>query len=123
MFSCVQLTNFLFSVCADLIRENPSGPQAETWKFIWQFISQADLFVSHPIPNFVPDEVPREKVVLLPASTDPLDGLNKELSHTDLSYYKMVYNRLSVDQCGVEIDFTRPYIVQIARFDPSKGKC
>lgn len=62
-----------------------------------------------------------EKVVLLPACTDPLDGLNKELSLSDLSYYKLVYNRLSIDQCGVEIDFHRPYIVQVARFDPSKG--
>ena len=105
-----------------MIRENPGGQQDKTWKFIWQFISQADLFVSHPMHNFVPDEVPQEKVVLLPACTDPLDGLNKELRQPDLSYYKSVYNRLSVDQCGVEIDFTRPYVVQIARFDPSKGK-
>jgi alpha,alpha-trehalose phosphorylase (configuration-retaining) len=111
----------IFLVCADLIRQNPTGPQAETWNFLWGFISQADLFVSHPIHNFVPDNVPREKVVLLPACTDPLDGLNKELKLFDLSYYKLVYNRLSVDQCGVEIDFHRPYIVQIARFDPSKG--
>jgi alpha,alpha-trehalose phosphorylase (configuration-retaining) len=124
MFQCVSyflFTNF-FLVCADLIRQNPTGPQAETWNFLWNFISQVDLFISHPIHNFVPDNVPQEKVVLLPACTDPLDGLNKELRHTDLSYYKLVYNRLSVDQCGIEIDFHRPYIVQVARFDPSKGK-
>ncbi|CAB4400235.1 unnamed protein product [Rhizophagus irregularis] len=108
-------------ICADLIRQNPTGPQAVTWNFLWSFISQADLFVSHPMHNFVPDNVPMEKVVLLPACTDPLDGLNKELSLSDLSYYKLVYNRLSIDQCGVEIDFHRPYIVQVARFDPSKG--
>ncbi|RIB23632.1 Glycosyltransferase Family 4 protein [Gigaspora rosea] len=108
-------------ICADLIRNDPNGPQAEVWDFLWGFISQADLFVSHPIANFVPDNIPREKVVLLPASTDPLDGLNKELSQTDLNYYKMVYNRLSIDQCGVVIDFNRPYVIQIARFDPSKG--
>ncbi|CAG8544527.1 1373_t:CDS:2 [Cetraspora pellucida] len=108
-------------ICADLIRNDPTGPQAEVWDFLWGFISQADLFISHPIENFVPDNVPREKVVLLPASTDPLDGLNKGLSQSDLNYYKLVYNRLSIDQCGVAIDFNRPYIVQIARFDPSKG--
>ncbi|CAG8698414.1 14080_t:CDS:2, partial [Dentiscutata heterogama] len=28
---------------------------------------------------------------------------------------------LSIDQCGVVIDFNRPYIIQVARFDPSKG--
>ncbi|CAG8535192.1 25914_t:CDS:10 [Dentiscutata erythropus] len=104
-----------------LIINNPTGPQAEVWDFLCGFISQADLFVSHPIANFVPDNVPSEKVVLLPASTDPLDGLNKELSELDLNYYKMVYNRLSIDQCGVVIDFNRPYIIQVARFDPSKG--
>src|ERR1044072_9089413 len=83
----------IFLVCANLIRQNPTGPQAETWNFLWGFISQADLFISHPIHNFVPDNVPQEKVVLLPACTDPLDGLNKGLRHTDLSYYKLVYNR------------------------------
>ncbi|CAG8446609.1 8215_t:CDS:2 [Funneliformis caledonium] len=108
-------------ICADLIRQDPTGPQADTWNFLWEFISHADLFVSHPMPNFVPDNVPNEKVVLLPACTDPLDGLNKDLRHVDLSYYKLVYNRLSLDQCGVKIDFQRPYIVQVARFDPSKG--
>ncbi|CAG8586699.1 9577_t:CDS:2, partial [Scutellospora calospora] len=108
-------------VCANLIRDNPTGPQAEVWNFLWEFISQADLFISHPIENFVPDNVPPEKVVLLPASTDPLDGLNKNLSQSDLEYYKLVYNRLSIDQCDVEINFNRPYIIQIARFDPSKG--
>nr|CAG8517405.1 4395_t:CDS:2 [Entrophospora candida] len=106
-------------VCADLIRGNPNGPQAETWDFLYQFISQADLFVSHPIANFIPDNVPCKKVVLLPACTDPLDGLNKELKDSDKEYYKQIYNRLSSDQCGTEIDFRRPYIVQVARFDPS----
>lgn len=58
---------------------------------------------------------------MLPACTDPLDGLNKEIKDSDKEYYKQIYNRLSSDQCGREIDFRRPYIVQIARFDPSKG--
>ncbi|CAJ0645278.1 607_t:CDS:2 [Entrophospora sp. SA101] len=109
-------------ICADLIRKNPNGPQAETWNFLYQFISQVDLFVSHPIANFIPDNVPRKKIVLLPASTDPLDGLNKELKDSDKEYYKLIYNRLSNDQCGVVIDFRRPYIVQVARFDPKKLK-
>nr|CAG8463147.1 6532_t:CDS:2 [Entrophospora candida] len=104
-------------ICADLIRDNPNGPQAETWNFLNQYISQADIFVSHPIANFIPDNV-----VLLPASTDPLDGLNKELKDSDKGYYKLIYNRLSNDHCGVVIDFQRPYIVQVARFDPKKLK-
>ncbi|RHZ50570.1 hypothetical protein Glove_495g36 [Diversispora epigaea] len=108
-------------ICADLIRDNPNGPQAETWDFLWGFISQCDLFISHPIKNFIPDSVPKEKVVLLPASTDPLDGLNKDLSSSDMHFYRSIYNRFSLDQCGIEINFHRPYIIQVARFDPSKG--
>ncbi|CAG8742264.1 13685_t:CDS:2, partial [Racocetra fulgida] len=60
-------------------------------------------------------------VIIIDDPQDPLDGLNKDLNQSDLNYYKSVYNRLSIDQCGVEIDFNRPYVVQIARFDPSKG--
>jgi alpha,alpha-trehalose phosphorylase (configuration-retaining) len=77
--------------------------------------------VSHPIDGFIPDCIPRDKCILLGASTDVLDGLNKEMSETDMAYYQLIFNRLSKDQCDKEIDFTRPYIVQVARFDPSKG--
>jgi len=109
------------TVRSDLIKENPEGPQAITWNFIWQFISLADLFVSHPIKGFIPDCIPPHKYVLLGASTDALDGLNKEMSDADIEYYQLIFNRLSNDQCEIKIDFTRPYIIQIARFDPSKG--
>ncbi|CAH1756724.1 8531_t:CDS:10 [Entrophospora sp. SA101] len=117
--ACKVIYRSHIEICADLIKGNPNGPQAETWDFLYQFISQADLFVSHPIANFIPDNVPCKKIVLLPACTDPLDGLNKELKDSDKEYYKRIYNRLSSDQCGIEIDFRRPYIVQVARFDPS----
>ncbi|CAG8441387.1 11213_t:CDS:10 [Acaulospora morrowiae] len=119
--SCKIIYRSHIEICADLIRQDPNGPQAETWGFLWDFISQADLFVSHPIENFVPDEVPRKKVVLLPACTDPLDGLNKILNHYDMHFYKTKFNQLSFEQCGIEINFAKPYIIQIARFDPSKG--
>jgi len=33
----------------------------------------------HPVNKFVPDDVPIEKLALLGAATDWLDGLNKEL--------------------------------------------
>ncbi|KAI8583353.1 hypothetical protein K450DRAFT_223218 [Umbelopsis ramanniana AG] len=120
-----QTTRIIFrshiEIRADLIRDNPDGPQACTWNFIWQFIKQADLFISHPVDNFIPDEVPRRNVVLLPAVTDPLDGLNKELNANNLRYYRSVFNRVCMDQGSNEVDWSRPYIVQVARFDPSKG--
>ncbi|KAI8085153.1 uncharacterized protein BX664DRAFT_338648 [Halteromyces radiatus] len=106
---------------ADLIRDDPTGPQAETWNFLWQFIKQADLFIAHPMRNFIPDDVPRENVMLLPACTDPLDGLNKPLTHWCTTYYRSVFNRVCMDQGANEVDWNRPYVVQVARFDPSKG--
>lgn len=133
-------------VRADLIRDNPDGPQAETWKyvpvsqsnesflwilfctklwtcsFLWKFIQHADLFISHPVDNFIPDQVPRRNVVLLPACTDPLDGLNKKIGPYNMKYYRSVFNRVCMDQGSNEVDWSRPYIVQVARFDPSKGK-
>ncbi|KAG1176211.1 hypothetical protein G6F70_006073 [Rhizopus microsporus] len=106
---------------ADLIKEYPEGPQAITWNFLWNFIQHADVFVAHPIKNFVPEVVPTRNVVLLPAATDPLDGLNKQLNDWCKTYYQSVFNRVCVDLGVNEVDWYRPYIVQVARFDPSKG--
>ncbi|RUS20221.1 hypothetical protein BC937DRAFT_95675 [Endogone sp. FLAS-F59071] len=106
---------------ADLIRQYPTGPQAETWHYLWDnFIRHADLFISHPVSNFVPDDLPLDKVVLMPATTDPLDGLNKAMEDRDILYYQLVFNRTCSDQGSREVDWRRPYIVQVARFDPSK---
>lgn len=88
---------------------------------MWNFIQHADLFVAHPIKNFVPSVVPPRSVVLLPAATDPLDGLNKPLTGWCKNYYQSVFNRVCVDLGVNEVDWYRPYIVQVARFDPSKG--
>ena len=88
---------------------------------MWQFIQYADLFIAHPVSNFIPDVVPRRNVVLMPATTDPLDGLNKPLSAWVTEYYQSVFNRVCMDQGTNEVDWSRPYIVQVARFDPSKG--
>lgn len=89
--------------------------------FLWQFIQHADLFIAHPMDNFIPDVVPRKNVVLMPATTDPLDGLNKSLDPWCTDYYQQVFNRVCIDQGANEVDWSRPYIVQVARFDPSKG--
>lgn len=53
----------------DLVAKQGS-PQADIWDFLWSTIQYADMFISHPIPYFVPHTVPREKVVYLPATTD-----------------------------------------------------
>ncbi|CAE6442867.1 unnamed protein product [Rhizoctonia solani] len=106
---------------SDLVHKEGSA-QAEVWKYLWDRIQHCDLFISHPVNKFVPKEVPAEKLTLLGASTDWLDGLGKPLGDWDLDYYMNLFRR----QCG-EIRQNRLhwpdrlYIAQIARFDPSKG--
>ena len=98
------------------------SPQNDIWQFLWNNIQHADMFISHPIPSFVPGNVPRNKVAYLPATTDWLDGLNKDLNDWDQGYYGHLYN----DQCHAlrltELKWpAKKYIIQVARFDPAKG--
>ncbi|KAI5920868.1 family 4 glycosyltransferase [Camillea tinctor] len=99
---------------SDLVAQDGS-PQNEAWGFLWNNIRLADAFISHPIPVFVPHNVPREKVSYMPATTDWLDGLNKPLNEWDTGYYGANYNT----ECRAQQ--ICKYIVQIARFDPAKG--
>lgn len=67
----------------------PGSPQEEVWKYLWNNIQLADLFISkcfgpcllsfvraeklhtgHPVSKFVPKDVPLEKLALLGAATD-----------------------------------------------------
>ncbi|GJN86861.1 hypothetical protein PLIIFM63780_010443 [Purpureocillium lilacinum] len=108
-------------VRSDLIA-TPGTPQAEAWDFIWSHIKDADVFISHPIPAFVPHTVPREKVMYLPATSDWLDGLNKDLNAWDTGYYMHNYNTQCHAQGMTELHWpSRKYIIQVARFDPAKG--
>ncbi|KAJ1969861.1 hypothetical protein H4R35_006030, partial [Dimargaris xerosporica] len=105
---------------SDLVAQEDS-PQYKTWHFLWQFIKHADLFISHPVAGFIPPWVERKQVALMPASTDPLDGLNKSLNLVNINYYHTIFNRICNDQMSPPLSHVRPYIIQIARFDPSKG--
>lgn len=107
---------------SDLIDMEGSS-QKITWDFIWKDnqIKDVDLFISHPIPDFVPHPVQKEKVFLMPASTDPLDGLNKKLSDDQLDYYLHIFNLSLLMDNQKPLDLNRPVICQIARFDPAKG--
>ncbi|KAJ2686579.1 hypothetical protein GGH99_003452 [Coemansia sp. RSA 1285] len=100
----------------------PGSMQHDLWDFLWNgYIKHTDLFLSHPVAGFIPPRVPHEKVALLPAATDELDGLNKKMSPADIEYYRRVFNRCAMDQGSPGISHDRPYVIQIARFDPSKG--
>ncbi|KAL4810360.1 hypothetical protein BDV18DRAFT_130840 [Aspergillus unguis] len=106
---------------SDLIAKKGS-PQEECWAKMWEFIKQADMFISHPVRIFVPDNVPHEMVGYVPASTDWLDGLNKNMRNADIAYYGRVFNSWARNSGMPVIDFPEDeYIIQVARFDPSKG--
>ncbi|KAJ5239522.1 hypothetical protein N7468_004141 [Penicillium chermesinum] len=106
---------------SDLV-DKPGSPQAEAWEFLWDYIKLADCFISHPVSAFVPSNVPQEIVGYMPASTDWLDGLNKTMRDWDVAYYGRIFNadcrNAKMPMIGYPED---EYIVQIARFDPSKG--
>jgi glycosyltransferase involved in cell wall biosynthesis len=109
-------------VRADLA-DTPGTSTAGVWSWIWNHIQACDVFVSHPVPDFVPANVPSEKVGYLPATTDWLDGLNKPLADWDSQFYMHEFS-LSILSSGFPFRLAfpaRPYIVQIARFDPAKG--
>jgi glycosyltransferase involved in cell wall biosynthesis len=101
--------------------ENAESPQAITWNFLWKSIQMADAFIAHPIPSFVPQTVPPEKLVYMPPTTDPLDGLNKPLDQSEQEYYLGLFNQKLVQDYQTALDTERPYLIQVARFDPSKG--
>jgi len=106
---------------SDLVHKEGS-PQEEVWKYLWNNIKHADLFISHPVNKFVPSDVPIEKLCLLGAATDWLDGLNKELDSWDTQYYMGEFRSLCIKEKMTELAWpARDYVVQVARFDPSKG--
>ncbi|TAQ85383.1 hypothetical protein B7494_g6288 [Chlorociboria aeruginascens] len=104
------------------LAEKEGTPQQNVWQFLWDNIQHADMFISHPIPSFVPKNVPRSKVTFLPATTDWLDGLNKDLNEWDQGYYGHLYNVQCRAVRMTELKWpAKKYIIQIARFDPAKG--
>jgi len=106
---------------SDLVHVKGS-PQEEVWKYLWNNIQHADLFISHPVSKFVPSDVPLEKLALLGAATDWLDGLNKHLDMWDSQFYMGEFRSLCAKEKMNELKWPlREYVVQIARFDPAKG--
>jgi glycosyltransferase involved in cell wall biosynthesis len=102
----------------------PGTPQYDTWDFLWRRnrISDVDVFATHPKDEFVPRNVPDEKVVFMPATGDKLDDLNRELTAAeDKAGFQFINDALAQNEGQKPIDRNRPYIVLIARFDESKG--
>ncbi len=99
------------------------SPTHDVWGYLWTFIQHSDVIVFHPNESAVPQDVSQEKLFFLPASYDPLDGLNKKLTLPQIDYYQRAFNRIARDMVNKTLDFkSRPIIAQFCRFDPSKGK-
>ncbi|KAI5305937.1 hypothetical protein KEM56_002810 [Ascosphaera pollenicola] len=106
---------------SDLI-DIEGSPQSEVWNFLWKSIQQADVFLSHPVEIFVPNNVPKEKVGYMPATTDWLDGLNKFMDERVTAFYGNLFNSQCKALSMITINYPdEEYIIQVARFDPSKG--
>lgn len=54
---------------SDLVDE-PDTSQSEAWKYLWENAKLADCFITHPVSEFVPRDVPSEIVGYMPAATD-----------------------------------------------------
>lgn len=112
-------------VRADLV-DAEGTPQNLVWKKLCFILKGIDRFVSHPIADFIPKLMPlsREKIVYMPPCTDPLDGLNKHLDSSEIDYYLGLFQKICLEQQNYKqslFEIRRPYMIQIARFDPSKG--
>lgn len=100
---------------------DPQTSQWRTWQFIHQLIKPIDAFISHPIKEFVPVDINPAVTMSMPATTDPLDGLNKPLSQEQEQFYLSLFNKHLLEDGQTPLDIRRDYLIQIARFDPSKG--
>ncbi|KAJ5674361.1 uncharacterized protein N7477_004295 [Penicillium maclennaniae] len=61
------------------LRRDLISPQCEIWKYRWEHIRRADIFISHPVADFVPKNVPFYRVGYMPACTDWYSGLNDSI--------------------------------------------
>lgn len=100
----------------------------DTWDYIsGHFFDEKnepiiDLFLAHPMNSLIPSNIPKDLISYLPPSTDLLDGLNKKMSTRICNYYQEIFNKACFDSGCEPIDLSNTeYLLQISRFDPSKG--
>jgi glycosyltransferase involved in cell wall biosynthesis len=120
----------------DLIA-TPGSPQERIWDYLWSGkVDQARAHVFHPVDEFVPHNVPAESVLHAPATFDPFDDLNR-LNLTgaekqkgrdfideqlETSFMRKLAEAPAEDDWSQSrVDWERPIMSLIARFDPSKG--
>ncbi|KAF2787856.1 glycosyltransferase family 4 protein [Melanomma pulvis-pyrius CBS 109.77] len=108
-------------VRADLA-DQQGTPTSEVWNWVQNNVEKADVFISHPVREFVPSNIDFNKVGYMPATTDWLDGLNKHLNNWNTEFYINEFDTECYKKRMNQLQYLeRQYIVQIARFDPAKG--
>ena len=116
------------------LMSDASTPQGEIAHYIFEEcgIRESDAIVNHPVEKFIYPEL-RDKTYLAPATIEPFDDLNRDLSEAEIKEgVEFINNEIKIkniefDQAGREediqelIDPDRRRITLIARFDESKG--
>ena len=86
-----------------------SSANARAWELLLPFVRAHDATV-FTMREFLPAELPVDRVAIIPPAIDPLSPKNLELGH-DLA-------RRVLEWVGIETD--RPFVTQVSRFDPWK---
>jgi trehalose synthase len=86
-----------------------SSPNARTWDFLRPFLSGYDAAI-YTMSEFVPPDLPIERVEIVPPAIDPRSPKNMELPRDTA--------RRVIEWIGVRPD--RPLVTQVSRFDPWK---
>jgi trehalose synthase len=86
-----------------------SAPNPDTWAFLRGFLCDYDAAV-FTLRDFVPPDLPIERVAVIPPAIDPLSPKNLPLAR--------VTARQVLDWIGVRLD--TPLVTQVSRFDPWK---
>lgn len=100
-----------------------------TWQeVIWRFlrddclVSTVDAYIAHPVPGFVPLDMPLEKVWFIPATYTKIDDLNRPITRKESEAgYAFINAQLAENEGQSPIDRSKPYILDFARFDWAKG--
>jgi trehalose synthase len=86
-----------------------SAPNPETWDFVRGFLCDYDAAV-FTLPDFVPPDLPIDRVAIVPPAIDPLSPKNLPLAR--------ITAKQVLDWIGVRLD--APLVTQVSRFDPWK---
>jgi trehalose synthase len=86
-----------------------SSPNPDTWAFLRGFLCDYDAAV-FTLPDFVPPDLPIDRVAIIPPAIDPLSPKNLPLAR--------VTARQVLDWIGVRLG--APLVTQVSRFDPWK---